>query len=431
MVSTIESNAKEETMNKAKLTQFIVQQYKCPSDRKKIDLTDSTCRGLYVEVRESGGKTYYMRYVDKYKNRQNFRLGRAEDIALAQARLLCDQKRTEVAMGLDPRDERRALRQMPTMNQYYENQCLPYAKQHKKSWKSESGVFNSHILPPLGHLHLDEIFPKDIEKLTQDMKRRGYANGTINVVLRLLKSAFNLAINRWEIKGLSKNPAKQIKELSTVKRQRFLNEEELVRLKGALEQSKSVMMMPIVLMLLATGARKRELLDSKWADFDLERKEWLIPISKSGKPRIVALNDTALKILMRVDALGMRSVYVFPNVETDKPFSNITNQWHWIRKTAGLHDLRIHDLRHSFASFLINGGRSLYEVQNLLGHSTARMTERYAHLNSETTLAAAKAADAVLGGLLEDKTQQQLTRFNASSLLSCKEGIHAAYSYRL
>jgi integrase len=367
-----------------------------------------------------------MRYVDKYKKRQNLKLGRADDITLTQARKLCDEKRNQVAMGIDPRDERKALHNMPTLYEFYTNQVLPYAMQSKKSWKHEQGLYTKHILPALGRLHLDEIMPKHIESLTLDMKNKRYANGTINIILRFLKSTFNLAINRWEIQGLFKNPANKIKELATVKRSRYLSEDELVRLKGALEQSKSTMKTPIVLMLLATGARKRELLDSKWSDFDTDRQEWLIPMSKSGKPRVVALNDTALKILHKVKALHISSTYAFPNTETKKPFKNISYQWMWIRNKADLPDLRIHDLRHSFASFLINGGRSLYEVQNLLGHSSSRMTERYAHLDSKTTLSAARAADAMLGSLLEGNSiHSHVDRLSDSTR---KEEVHATYS---
>ena len=122
-------------------------------------------------------------------------------------------------------------------------------------------------------------------------------------------------------------------------------------------------------------------------------------MSKSGKPRVVALNDTAIKTLDIVKALAIGGGYAFPNINTKQPYRNITLQWHWVLKKANLQGLHVHDLRHSFASFLINGGRTLYEVQHLLGHSSARMTERYAHLNSGTKLAAAQAADKALSSL--------------------------------
>ena len=116
----------------------------------------------------------------------------------------------------------------------------------------------------------------------------------------------------------------------------------------------------------APAAAVREVLDAKWADFDLPRRAWRIPISKSGKARHV-------------------SVFC---------------AWHTARKSVGLSDVRMHDLRHSFASLLINSGRTLYEVQHILGHTQVKTTQRYAHLSQDTLLAAANAATVAVGAVM-------------------------------
>lgn len=141
---------------------------------------------------------------------------------------------------------------------------------------------------------------------------------------------------------------------------------------------------------------KRELLDAKWEHFDLERRNWRIPVSKSGKARNVALSSAALEVLNEV-LRWEGCPYVVPNPKTRLPFVSIHEQWMTTCRRAGLKDVRMHDLRHTFASNLVNAGQSLFVVSRALGHSTTRMSERYAHLSNETLLAAADAAANAMG----------------------------------
>jgi len=182
-------------------------------------------------------------------------------------------------------------------------------------------------------------------------------------------------------------------------RQRFLTESEAQRLLVAVRQSKNPMLGSIVAFLLLTGARKREVMDARWDCIDWQRRIWRIPVSKSGKAHYVPISDTALILLRQQQLQNPEGCeWIFANPKSLKPYACITNAWTTARSRAGLEDLRIHDLRHSFASFLINNGRSLYEVQRILGHSTARMTERYAHLAHDTLLAASNAVGVALDG---------------------------------
>ena len=152
----------------------------------------------------------------------------------------------------------------------------------------------------------------------------------------------------------------------------------------------------IVPMLLLTGARKREVLNARWEDFDIDNRLWRIPFTKTGKPRTVPMSDGVMSILDTVPRIA-GSAAVFPNPATGKPYVTIHDAWHTARKRAGLEDVRMHDLRHSFASILINSGRSLYEVQHLLGHTQVKTTERYAHLQQDTLMKAANVVAALVG----------------------------------
>ena len=164
-------------------------------------------------------------------------------------------------------------------------------------------------------------------------------------------------------------------------------------------KSENTMLKYIVPMLILTGARKREVLDAKWEDFDLGRRAWRIPISKSGKARHVPLSDGALALLATMPR-NMDCKWAFANPETGKPFVSVFCAWNTARKSAGLSDVRMHDLRHSFASLLINSGRTLYEVQHILGHTQVKTTQRYAHLSQDTLLAAANAASVAVGAVM-------------------------------
>ena len=136
----------------------------------------------------------------------------------------------------------------------------------------------------------------------------------------------------------------------------YLSEDEARRLYESVCQSQNKMLQCIVPMLILTGARKREVLDARWQDFDFERRLWRIPTTKAGKPRHVPLSDGVLSPLTTMPK-NLKSDYVFANPETNKPYVSIFCSWNTARIKAGLSDVRVHDLRHSFASLLINSGR--------------------------------------------------------------------------
>lgn len=379
-----------------------LQALQCPDGQQKIDYCDSLCKGLVLEVRSSGGRTWYVRFTNARGRRRQLRLGNANDLSLAEARVLAQEHRHAVALGRDPADDRQALRQVPTLATFVAETFLPFIQVSKTSWKQDLSLLNRHILPALGNKHMDAITRDDVLALVKKRISQKAAAGSVNRVIILLRFLFNQAI-RWGVVGVTSNPTKDIPLLKlNNQRQRFLSQQEAHRLLEAVEQSMNPMLGFIVAFLLLTGARKREVLDARWDCIDWSRRIWRIPISKSGKARYVPLSDTAMVLLRQrqLQTTGNGCDWIFPNPTSGQPYRCITNAWVTARRRAGLDDLRIHDLRHSFASFLINNGRSLYEVQRILGHSSARMTERYAHLAHDTLLAATNAASMALGNAL-------------------------------
>lgn len=135
-------------------------------------------------------------------------------------------------------------------------------------------------------------------------------------------------------------------------------------------------------LLLLTGARKSEILRARWENVHLDQRLLVVPLSKSGRPRRIPLSQEAVAVIRAVRRKpGLP--WLFPGRAAERPLSDLYVFWNRLRRRLGLADVRVHDLRHTFASFLVNAGRSLYEVQRLLGHSDPRTTMRYAHLGQE------------------------------------------------
>jgi integrase len=311
---------------------------------------------------------------------------------------MAEKLRSQVAMGDDPLEERRAIRNVPTLDSFISERYLPFAKTYKRSWATDECLLRNHIAPRFGHLHLDQVKKSHVVDFVSTHLKT-HAPGSVNRVVILLRYLFNCA-KRWEIHGAERNPTDGVPLLQeNNKKERYLSTDEAKRLYESVCASDNRMLRFIVPMLILTGARKREVLDARWEDFDFERRLWRIPTTKLGKPRYVPLSDGAISILK--DVLRLPDCpWVFPNPDTKIPFVSIFCAWDTARKKAGLSDVRIHDLRHSFASLLINSGRSLYEVQKLLGHTQVKTTQRYAHLAPETLLDASNAATKAIGSLM-------------------------------
>jgi len=203
--------------------------------------------------------------------------------------------------------------------------------------------------------------------------------------VKLLKHSLNLAID-WNL--LDTNPAVRIPLFhEDNKKENYLSEEELERLLQVLRTDDNRAVCQILLFLLSTGARLNEALVATWENIDIDRRVWRILASNSKVP----LNDSALEVLRSVTTQG-NFEHVFINQQTGEPYTTISKVWDRIRRKANLPHLRIHDLRHSYASFLVNNGRTLYEVQAILGHASSIVTQRYAHLSTKALQDAANSA---------------------------------------
>jgi integrase len=357
---------------------------------------DKSIKGFILEVRSSGGKTYALRYRDEHNRQCQYKIGDSKDISFEKARRAAEKARGKVVLGQDPAEEKRVKKKTPTLNHFIQFNYIPYITQNKRSFKADLSMLRCHILPRFSKIHMDKITTQAVIDFHHALVSKGLAMGTANRGLVLLKYMYNLAI-KWQIPGVTVNPAAGVKLFEANNaRDRYLTAEETQRLLAAVEKSKNTQLKYIVPLLLLLGCRKRELLDSRWDGFDLGRRTWKISMSKSGKSRHVPLSKAALKILNQLPRWE-GCPFVVPNPETLKPYSQIYKAWNNVRIAAGLPDVRMHDLRHSMASNMVNSGRSIYEVAKVLGHSQLKTTQRYAHLSQETLLEAVDAAAEATG----------------------------------
>jgi integrase len=378
-------------MPQVKLTPTFVKKTLCSNDKLKVDYFDTDTIGLMLEIRSSGNKTFYYRYTKESKTHLK-KIGCASTITLEDARrvllkLKKNSANDEVSL-LTPKQHR-----IITLRKFYENNYIPYVKHYSKSWDKNASTFLNHILPDIGDLYMDKITPPMIVKFhTAMVEKKKLSNSSANKYVVFLRHAYNLAIE-WKIKGVTENPATKVKMYEERHRERFITPIEAKRLMFEVKQSNNPHLKYIIPYLILTGARRSEVLRAEWVDVDFTHRVWTIPITKNKKIRKIPISDELLELLQTIPK---ESKYLFPHNSKVGYYTNLFRTWDKARCAAGLSDVRLHDLRHSFASMLVNSGRSLYEVQRLLGHSSIKMTQRYAHLSEESLHLAVSCAGKLL-----------------------------------
>ena len=357
------------------------------------------------QIRNAAGRlTYVLNLNAPGQKPQMLRIGDARALTLEQARekarrIQGDLLQAALESGI-------AAQSKPQMSfaHFVEAHYLPFILAKQRSTAAAESYLRNWIVPSLGDKMLDDVTKRDIVFLTRSLEIAELKPGSVNRILNIVKSCFSKAIE-WEMCSFAESPAKGVAEIKDhAAKERFLSQEEAHRLIQIVRRSRNPMLFPIVGFLLMTGARRSEALKARWEHIDLERKLWLIPLSKSGKPRHIPLSAKALSFLAEAKQIARfskgakDSPFVFCNVKTGQAFTNIFNSWDKARERAGLKDVRMHDLRHSFASALVNNGLSIYDVKELLGHASITTTQRYAHLSQDRLAHATETVAGHYGG---------------------------------
>lgn len=267
-------------------------------------------------------------------------------------------------------------------------------------WKGRVDGVLGRMVERWGKLRLRDLTPRHFEEY-RSVRLRTVKPATANREIAIVKRVFNIAID-W---GLTEvNPVRRVKMLQERnERRRFLTEEEIRRLLD----SAAGHLRPLLIVALNTGARRGELLGLRWQDIDFKSRTLSFPNTKSGKHRSIRMNHIVVETLT---ALGREDARVF--VYRGKGMEWIDQSFRSACKAAGIEDFRFHDLRHTWASHAVMKGIDIRTVQQILGHSTLAMTQRYAHLSPEHAM---KAVDTVVLGKQPDQVKDRIVSFGLGS----------------
>jgi integrase len=369
-----------------KLSKRTVESVK-PQPSSDVFVWDEGLPGFGLRVSPSGARGFLVQYRHRGRTRR-MALGRHGRITVDQARKLALEAFGQVAAGRDPSQERREARKRGvTVAQLADRFLEEHARPKKKpsSVVSDEGNLDRHIRPALGRLAVADVTRADVARLHHQMRK---TPGAANHVLACLSKMMNLA-EKWGLRPDGSNPCRHVERYPGRKMERFLSPQELGKLGDTLrelEGSEPAPALAAVRLLILTGCRRSEILDLQWRDVDLERRALRLRDSKTG-PKTIPLNAPAAMVL---EGLERTCAWVIPNAEGTGPIS-LSKPWERIRTTAGLPGLRVHDLRHSFASVGAGSGISLYMIGKLLGHTQAVTTQRYAHLADDPLREASEA----------------------------------------
>jgi integrase len=373
-------------------------------------LWDTEVKGFGIRCRQSAAKKYILKM--RVGGRQRWiTIGRhgspwTADGARAEAIRLLGLK----ASGKDPASARDRQKGVITVAELGGRFLRDYVPQHCKprtAYEYRRAV-ELFINPALGRHRISDVLRADVAGFHHDLRDRPYQ---ANRALGVLSKMMNLA-EEWGLRPDGSNPCRHVKKYRELKRERYLTREELRRLGEVLsvaqaDETESPFVLAAIGLLVMTGARLTEILTLKWEHVDLANRVLRLSDSKTGaKP--IYLNDPAMRLLRGMPRM-QDNPFVIPGKVTGARLINLQKAWRRIRTKANLSDVRIHDLRHSFASVAVGTGMSLPMIGKLLGHTQPVTTARYAHLAADPLRAASDQVGAEISAAMNGK-KRVLTR---------------------
>ena len=402
----------------------------------EVFLWDADVKGFGVRIKPTGVKSYVLKYRIATRTRRYTISKVGSPYTVEEARHIAADMLRGIHAGQDPMQVKATARQALTLGELADLYLAegPAEKPNKKasSWVTDSSNINRHIRPLLGRKLVKSLTQADIARFQADVasgktaadlktKRQGRAivrggKSTAARSLAVLGATLQFAVARGI---LTANPAKGVKLLRSERKERFLSEIEIARLSDILAKMEveglNKNAASAIRLLLLTGCRKNEILSARWEYVDFEQQCLRLPDSKTGA-KVVPLAAAALALfaaLPRPDCDGWifsarRPPKGMGRLKTDIApgyYTGLQKAWENIRDRAGLPGLRLHDLRHSFASFAVADGATLFMVGKVLGHKQTRTTEIYAHLAADPVRAVAdRAANRITNAMRGKKT---------------------------
>ena len=367
-----------------KITKRTVDALK-PHERERV-VWDDDLKGFGVRVHPSGRKVYIVK--TRYRGRIiKMTVGPHGAVSPTYARVRAAEIITDARAGKNPSGRRSGA---PTMRDLGKRFLEEYVPDHCKASTAEEyrRSVKLFIDPRIGKLRVPDVQRSDIAALHHDMRKTPYqANRTLGVLSKMM----NLA-ELWELRPDGSNPCRHVKRFKEEKRERFLSDEEYQRLGAALreieaEGSETAAAIAAVRLLMFTGCRLSEIQKLRWEHVDLDAGELRLPDTKTGA-KLVHLGDPAIAVLRALNR-AEDNPWVIAGRKPGSHLTDLQHPWRRIRARAGLDDVRVHDLRHSFASGGLLVGEGLPMIGKLLGHTQVQTTARYAHLANDPVKSAA------------------------------------------
>jgi integrase len=358
---------------------------------KDFLLWDDELKGFIAKITPKGKRCYFLVYRDRNRIQRWKKIGDHPVITCEEARDIARGWLNEMTHGKEPSVNKKGSLKTthPTMRELADRYMAEHAPRKKLlSQKKDEQLWRMHILPSIGNLKIAALTRQDLLTLHSSLKDIPI---TANRVLSLLSKALNLA-ELWGYRPDGSNPCRHIPKNKENKREYFLSSEELERLATVLseEEENGTSMASAILairLLILTGCRLREILTLQWKEVDFECQSLKLSDSKTGS-RAVYLSEEAMELL-KTCSRDEHNPYVVSGKKDKAHLVNLRKAWCRIREKANLPNVRIHDLRHTFASMAIKQKVDLYYLSKLLGHKTIQTTQRYAHLVGDPLVEAA------------------------------------------
>lgn len=376
---------------KRRLTDTLVRNLSVPGKGSRI-VYDEKIPGFGVRITAGGTRSFILNYWVEGRERR-MTIGQFPSWTAISARTQAQRLKRDIDLGHDPLAERNEKRAAPTVHQLFER----YVREHlptksSRSASDDRSMWRNDILPALGSMKVAAIKPQDCDALHAKISRNRPVRA--NRVLEVLRKALNLAI-RWG--WLERNPASGCRRNPEQKRHRYLARSEVAKLVAALTTHPERVSADALLFMLLTGCRRGEALNAQWSQIDLTNRIWTKPSSETKQRREhrVPFSFAVEELLSRRRAETV-GTYIFPG-RLGTPLRDVRRTWQTVCQKTGIGKVRIHDLRHTFASLAASSGQSLLVVGELLGHSTAQTTKRYAGLYDDLLRSAAEGVASSIG----------------------------------
>jgi integrase len=376
-----------------RLTEAAVKRLPAPAKGNRITY-DPALPGFGVRVTAAGHRAFVLTYWNRAGRQRRYTIGSFPDWSVTGAREEARQLKRQIDQGGDPLAELEAERGAPTVNNLIERFLKEHVSRKRLSTQADYRIaIERHIRPAIGNKKVAEVSWADVDALHRKLTKTGKPTQA-NRVAAVSSKMFALAI-RWRLR--LDNPAKGIERNPETKRKRYATPAELQRLMPALDRHPDQQGADIFRLCMLTGCRSHEAMSARWDQIKIAAGTWIKPGSttKQRTDHVVPLSAPAKQLLAELRQ-RTNSEWVFP--ADSKPGHRVTiaKSWRLLCKAAKISGLRVHDLRHSFASQLVSQGASLPLIGALLGHTQAQTTARYAHLFDDPQRAAVERVGAVI-----------------------------------